>query len=112
MDKMTRYRQLIQQVLESYALAMSRGNQVQLLPVCDMARDQYLLVSLGWSNKRREHAIVFHAQLQDGEILLEDDRTETGLSDELIQAGVSAEDIRPMWVPASRQADQPFTRAA
>lgn len=112
MDKMTRYRHIIQQVLENYALEMSRGNQVQLLPVFDAARDQYLLISLGWSNKRREHAIVFHAQLHDGALLIEDDRTEAGLSDELIQAGVAAEDLQLMWATAPRQAAQPFTRAA
>lgn len=112
MDKMTRYRQIIQQVLENYARAMSQGNQVQILPVCDTAHDQYLLISLGWSNKRREHAIVFHAQLRDGQLLLEDDRTETGLSDELLQSGILEEDVRCTWAAVPHQPRQEMTLAA
>jgi hypothetical protein len=104
MDKVTRYRQIIQQVLENYAQAMSCGNQVQILPVCDTRHDQYLLVSLGWSNKRREHAIVFHAQLRNGQFLIEDDRTEEGFSNRLLTAGVAEEDIELAWA-TSLQAD-------
>ena len=95
MDQVTRYRQLIQQILEDL---MSRGNQVQILAGCDVPHDQYLLISLGWQHKRREHAIVFHAQLRHGRFFIEDDRTEEGIGNQLLEAGVQAEDIRPAWI--------------
>ena len=46
MDKVTHYRQIIQQVIEHYAREMSHGNQVKILPIYDTQHDQYLLVSL------------------------------------------------------------------
>ncbi len=98
MDKVTRYRQIVQEVIEDYAQLMSRGNQARILPICDTIHDQYLLVSLGWINKRREHAIVFHAQLRQGQFFIEDDRTEEGIGNMLLEAGVAEEDINPVWV--------------
>lgn len=106
MDKVTHYRQIIQQVIEQYAREMSHGNQVKILPIYDTQHDQYLLVSLGWSNKRREHAIVFHAQLRNDQIYIEDDRTEEGLSNELLTAGVSELDIKWAWMNSFHRQDE------
>jgi hypothetical protein len=111
MGKVVRYRQIIQRVLEDYAHLMSTGNSVQILPVCDPNRDQYLLVSLGWQNKRREHAIVFHARLCDGIFLIEDDRTEEGVANLLLQAGIEEDDIRLAWAGIHRR-DDPVSIAA
>jgi hypothetical protein len=106
MDKVSRYRQIIQQVLEDYAKRMSQGSQVKLLPICDTVHDQYLLVSLGRQNGRREHAIVFHVQLCQGQFLLEDDRTEEGIGNLLADSGVDPQDIKPSWVGHSHVADE------
>lgn len=97
MDKIERYREIIRQTLADYAQRMSRLTSVRLLPVCDPAHDQYLLISLGWQNRRREHAIVFHAQLRDGQFFIEEDRTEDSISNLLTEAGVAHEDIRLVW---------------
>lgn len=97
MDKVERYRQAVQKVLADYAQRMSRLTSVSLLPICDLTHDQYLLVSLGWQNRRREHAIVFHAQLRDGQFFIEEDRTEESISNLLSEAGVANKDIRPVW---------------
>jgi hypothetical protein len=102
MDKMTNYRRIMQSVLEDYAERMSRGNQVRILPVCDTRHDQYLLISLGWSNKRREHAIVFHAQIQQDQIFIEDDGTEEGIGNLLVEKGVAETDIRLAWASATK----------
>lgn len=109
MDKVERYREIIRQVLTDYAQRMSRLTSVQLLPVCDPTHDQYLLVSLGWQNRRREHAIVFHAQLRNGQLFIEEDRTEEGLGKLLAEAGVADEDIRPVWSnPAPDRTEAPL----
>lgn len=97
MDKVDKYRQIIQQVIEGAAAALSQGNQVTILPVCDPVHDQYLLISLGRQNNRREHDIVFHAQLRGGKFLIEDDRTEEGIGNLLLKAGVEDYDIELAW---------------
>lgn len=105
MDKVDRYRQIIQRVIDEAAAMLSQGNQVSILPVCDPVHDQYLMISLGRQNNRREHAIVFHAQLRDGKFLIEDDGTEEGIANLLIEAGVPKEDIRLSWASSSGMKD-------
>lgn len=97
MDKVDWYRQIIQQVVDETAATLSQGNQVSILPVCDPIHDQYLMISLGRLSNRREHAIVFHAQLRDGKFLIESDGTEEGMANLLIDAGVPEEDIKLSW---------------
>jgi hypothetical protein len=104
MDKVTRYREIVQQVLESYAGQMSAGSPIHIIPVCDTTHDQYLLVSLGRQNNRREHAIVSHARLVPGRFIIEDDRTEVGIGDLLVKAGVDPAHIQASW--AGRVSDQ------
>lgn len=101
MDRVTQYRQIIQQVLEAYAKLMSM-DEIKLLPVCDAIHDQYLLITLGRINQRREHAICFHAQLLGHTVKIEVDLTEEGLAGELIEAGIAATDIQAAWISRPR----------
>ncbi len=97
MDQITRYRQIIQQVLEAYAKLMSM-DAIKLLPVCDTIHDQYLLITLGKINKHHEHAICFHAQLLGQTVKIEVDLTEVGIANELIEAGIATADIQHAWI--------------
>lgn len=101
MDKVESYRQILQQVIEETAATLSEGNYVSILPVCDPVHGQYLLISNGVVNGRREHAIVFHAQLRHGKVFIEDDRTEEGIAPLLREAGIEDDDIEVAW--ASRK---------
>ncbi|HEX4948348.1 MAG TPA: element excision factor XisI family protein [Blastocatellia bacterium] len=98
MDKVERYRQILQRVLEDFANWLTPTGPIKILPVCDTVRHEYLLISLGEENHRREHAIVFHARLRNGLICIEADWTEEGLSDDLIAAGVDEKDLRWRWI--------------
>ncbi len=112
LDKIARYRQIIQHVFEGYARATWRNDDAQLLPVFDIANDQYLLVSLGESHKRPENIFVFYVDLRMGKLLLEGDHTEAGIRNDLIQAGIAAEDIRLMRADEDCYSEQPMILAA
>ncbi len=111
MDKVERYRQIIQRVIEETAALLSEGNRISILPVCDPVHDQYLLISDGWHHEGREHDIVFHAQLRDGRFLIEDDRTEEGIATLLREAGIDDADIELAWA-RHRHADHQASIAA
>jgi hypothetical protein len=66
---------------------------VKIAPVCDPASGQFLLVAVGWEGRRRVDSIIFHAQLIDGQVVIETDMTEEGLKQTLIEAGIRQEDI-------------------
>jgi hypothetical protein len=111
MDKITRYRRILQQVLEATAHELSQGNQAAILPACDPVNDQYLLITLGWINDRREHDICFHARLLGDQVRLEVDLTEEGLTGALIEAGIAAADIDYHWATRPRE-QEPMAMAA
>ena len=59
----------------------------------DDERDQYLLMSVGWAGNRRERGTTLYVRLRDGRIWVEEDWTEDGFANHLLQAGVPREDI-------------------
>ncbi len=95
MDKIVRYRDLIKMLLAQYAeLVASQPQQdVETFLVFDEEREQYMWVKSGWSQKRRIYGITLHIRLYDGKIWIEQDWTEDGIATDLVNAGVSYEDI-------------------
>lgn len=95
MDKTTRYRQLIKNLLTRYAELVSKqpesGIQSQL--IFDEERDHYLWMQTGWSNEHRVHGITLHLRLDKGKIWIEQDWTEDGIATDLLKAGVPNKDI-------------------
>ncbi len=93
MDKLANYRHIIQTILGQHAEHTPGHGQIETMPVCDLANDQYILVDVGWDSTGRVHAVVFHLHLRDGKIWIEWDGSEEGITQELLEAGVPKEDI-------------------
>ena len=93
MDKIEKYRQILQQTVEKYASEPRRPEQVPLVPICDRERDNYLLMRVGWDNVGRAHHTLFHFRLKDGKVWIEDDGIERGIANDLLEAGIEKEDI-------------------
>ena len=94
MDKLNHYRICIKELL------MNRANLMRSQPlageevICllDDTTDNYMLLRLGWVNRKRLYSITFHARLVDHKIHIEQDWTDD-LVEELTALGVSMEDI-------------------
>ncbi|MEW6212156.1 MAG: XisI protein [Acidobacteriota bacterium] len=93
MDKVARYRRILRRLVREYARYQPSHGQIEPIPVCDAKSDNYLLLHAGWDNIRRVHSTVFHLRLRDGKILIEEDGLEHGITQDLIDAGVSQKDI-------------------
>ena len=93
MDQTLNYEEIIRQVLLEEAKHQPSLQPITMTAVCDVAIGQFLLIATGWDNKRRVDAIIFHARLVDGIVVIEDDNTEEGLSHALIEAGIPASNI-------------------
>ena len=95
MDRLTRYRALIQQMLQQYAAQLNSqpvaGENVDC--VFDEQRDQYLLLKYGWPRGKHAHYVKLHVRLHDDKIWIEQDLTQEGLACALVAAGVPGEDI-------------------
>lgn len=93
MDKIEKYRRILQQTVERYASEPRRSEQVPLVPICDTAHDNYLLMRVGRDNTGSAHHTLFHFRLKDGKVWIEDDGIEHGIANDLLEAGIAPEDI-------------------
>lgn len=95
MDKLNHYRNLIKQVLAPY-VEVSRQQArpgVEELFLTDDEHGHYLWLSLGWFKGERLNSPIVYLRLKDGKIWLEEDWTDLGIADQLLEAGVPKEDI-------------------
>ena len=93
MDQTMSYANILTQVLREESKIQPKHGPAKLVSACDPATGQFLLIAVGWENKRRVDSIIFHAQLIDGTVVIETDNIEEGLTAALIEAGIREEDI-------------------
>ncbi len=92
MDRVERYRQIIYEVLSEYAKLPYAYGDIQRQLVCDSINNHYLLLSLGW-DQRRVHGCLAHVDIIDGKFWIQRDGTEYSIALELVDRGVPKEHI-------------------
>jgi len=86
------YGNLVQTILSQHSgNDLDTETEVQLL--FDTKREHYQVLHLGWDEQKRVYGCVIHVDIKDGKIWIQRDRTEAGVANELVAAGVSKEDI-------------------
>ncbi|MBF2046065.1 MAG: XisI protein [Elainella sp. C42_A2020_010] len=93
MEKVERYRQIIQELLQEYSEIRASNEEVEAEAIFDTVRDHYQVVHVGWANKRRVYGCVLHLDIKDGKIWIQHDGTEGGIANELVAKGVPKADI-------------------
>lgn len=106
MDKRMSYAEILTKVMRDEERFQPSFVPVKIVPVCDPASGQFLLVAVGWEGRRRVDSIIFHAQLIDEQVVIETDMTEEGLTQSLIESGIREEDIQSASFPAQQERDQ------
>lgn len=93
MDKVTHYRQYIQELLSEYSHYRPSYGQVDIEAISDPTHDHYQLLSVGWNGYERIHGCLFHIDIKDGKIWIQHDGTEEGIAYRLVERGVPKTDI-------------------
>ena len=93
MDKLDTYRRIAQQVVARHAKLKPSEGQIEATPICDSGHDNYLLLDIGWDRTGRVHEVIFHLRIHEDKFWIERDGTETGVAQDLLEAGVPKEDI-------------------
>lgn len=106
MDKLTRYRDILRQVVEEYASFKPSHGEIDSYPVIDPVGDHYLAVQAGWDKHRRIQGAFVHLDIIDGKVWIQFDGTNRPIAEELVAAGIPKEDIVLAEKPASVR---PFT---
>ena len=94
MDRLKYYRRIIQDVLTDYHQLNEKSDSTTLSALAfDEVRDQYLLLLMGWHKDERIKSVMIHIRLKDNKIWIEEDWTEDGVATDLLQKGITREEI-------------------
>jgi hypothetical protein len=111
MDKLTRYRSLIKQILLHHAEYAPSLGQIESLPVFDDQNNQYFLVNFGWDRTGRVHSVILHLRIKNDKVWIERDGMEEGIATELLEAGIPKDDIVLAFYRPERRAITEFAIA-
>lgn len=111
MDRLNEYRQLIRDLITDYTKVPYKHSDIRFETVFDSESDRYLLMILGRENKRYEHGCLLHVDIIDSKIWIQRDGTEAGLATQLVEAGVSKDQIVLGFKSPERRKDTEFAVA-
>ncbi|MDX2229689.1 MAG: XisI protein [Leptolyngbyaceae cyanobacterium bins.349] len=92
MDSLVTYRQLVQRLLTEHA-SLVWDDRIKAETIFDREQDRYMLVYVGWRGSERVYGTVLHVDLIDNKIWVQQDGTEVGIANKLVDHGVPKQDI-------------------
>ncbi|MFH7244676.1 MAG: XisI protein [Spirulina sp.] len=95
MDKLIEYPQILKAILTKHAEICDHhpDPNVEKFLIFDEERGHYIWMTLGWQKAERIAGMTIYVRIHDGKFWIEEDLTEEGIATDLIQMGVSKEDI-------------------
>lgn len=94
MDKVKQYEQYILQFLEEQANEkVANLENVETQIIADSIRHHYQLLRIGWINGEFVYYCVFHFDIKDGKVWIQQNNTELLVADILMEKGVKKSDI-------------------
>lgn len=61
--------------------------------IFDTEHDHYLLMRVGWHEKDRKYSCLLHVDIKHDKIWVQQDGTEDGIANKLVELGVPKQDI-------------------
>jgi XisI protein len=96
MDRITQFRQAILSVIEDYIAEFTKQtslNDVQFEPIIDNENQRFQLLTVGWHNSQRIHSLIFHMDIINDKIWIQNDNLEYSVAERLVDRGISKKDI-------------------
>ena len=94
MDKLIQnYQEVIEKLLKEYEVFLGEEENVQIQLIFDRENHHYLLAETGWNDIKRIYGTLIHLDIIDDKIWIQHDGTESGIAYELMEMGISKENI-------------------
>ncbi len=105
MDKVKKYEALILAFLNDYAkTTLANAEHLETQVISDTKNHHYQLMRTGWLKNEFIHHCIFHFDIKNEKIWIQQNNTELQIADELVQLGVPASDIVLGFQPESVRA--------
>jgi hypothetical protein len=93
MDKLVHYRESIKTFLRKYAESMTGNSGIEVELIFDTENDHYLLLDIGWQKSHRVHDCIFHFDIKDDKIWLQENNTDLEVDEDFAEMGISSDEI-------------------
>jgi hypothetical protein len=93
MDRVTEYRQHVQELINRYAAQRPKDKGVETQIVVDMEHDHYQLLNVGWEDEHRIYGCVLHIDIKGNKVWIQQNNTEHRVADELVELGIPKNQI-------------------
>lgn len=80
-------------VLQDYLDFMGEDPESDLQLIIDETRDHYLIIEVGWHKNQRLYGSFIHIDIIDNKIWIQQDGTSEGVANELVNLGISPQQI-------------------
>lgn len=114
MDKVNLYTEIIERLLRSYAKFHPIGDwaEYENQVIIDKGKRYFQLMCVGWKGSRRTYFSQIHLDIKpNGKIWIQEDLTEEGIANELMEKGVPKSDIVLAFYAPFRREDTGFAVA-
>ncbi len=86
-------KQAIIKVLQDYLEFLGSDPESTIQLVIDENQDHYLLIETGWHQNRRIYGTLIHIDIINQKLWIQQDGTEEGIANELVNQGISPQQI-------------------
>ncbi len=93
MDKLVHYRESIKTFLRKYAESMTGNSGIEVELIFDTENDHYLLLDIGWQKSHRVHDCIFHFDIKNDKIWLQENNTDLEVDEDFAEMGISSDEI-------------------
>ena len=93
MDKIKKYRDIVQEVLTEIGNIKGLFPEIETQLVFDTARDHYQIVRVGWHDLQRTYGVPIHIDIKSNKIWIQHNGTDYDFIEDLIAKGIPKEDI-------------------
>lgn len=91
MEKLNYY-DLVEKILKQYAtITVGEGTVVEL--ITDRSGGHYLVMFIGWRDEVQVYGSLIHIDIKENQIWIQLDGTQSGIAQQLVEAGVPKSDI-------------------
>ncbi len=104
MDKVEKYEKIIIDYFEALAERRNKNpNPTKVQIIADVQRKHYQLMKIGWNDYKYTHFCMFHLDIIDGKVWIQENRTEILIDEELVERGIPKHDIVPGFLHPSER---------
>lgn len=101
METVASLQQKIKQVIDLYLqqLRQPANAHLQFEAIMDTEGNHYQIIALGWEGSHRVFNLLFHLDIIDHKIWVQEDKMENSIAEILVEHGVSKKDIVLAYFP-------------